>query len=465
MGKGFTGCGPRKCHSVLAAIPSWALRGEKTRSSRSRPGRAGITPPDFCGSGNPGKARQRIQYPATAQTRARVWRRPSPHRSQSARRNQTGITRESGRNPERSGSGPADLPCQGPACSQGNHVSVPHRPRRGKNVQPACVLPAAVAATASVGNSVGVTMPVLDLAAVAPLSPVRPCPQQLAVAILSARCHVPVPTAVAFQSIQCAVPDSAAALTTSPPASPTSPGVQNAPFSLGPCTGGPDPPAREMYFSNRGDASDYRNWHWNPGVRKTTAEMGDFPHFSYESPAANRCGQSPDSCTRPRRRIGSEKSRAVKGGVCEASSETAPAIRTETPRVGESDSEHRIVIGGRHNAARVRVAGKLPDGGKRRGTQSSQGLCRQRPALREPRSEVKRPACRCRRTAGACRSHGPAARFRQLRRSRGVAAGACCPLQPQVGDCEASGTAPPVMARWVRNSGIPCCFCTPPPLR
>ena len=63
-GMGFTGCGPRKRHSVLAAIPSWALRGEKTRSLRSRPGRARITPPGFYGSGNPGKARQHSQYPA-----------------------------------------------------------------------------------------------------------------------------------------------------------------------------------------------------------------------------------------------------------------------------------------------------------------------------------------------------------------------------------------------------------------
>ena len=42
-----TGCGQSVEHSVLAAIPSWALRGEKPRSSRSRPGRAGITPPGF----------------------------------------------------------------------------------------------------------------------------------------------------------------------------------------------------------------------------------------------------------------------------------------------------------------------------------------------------------------------------------------------------------------------------------
>ncbi len=33
--------------TLLAAIPSWALRGEISRSSRSRPGRAGITPPGF----------------------------------------------------------------------------------------------------------------------------------------------------------------------------------------------------------------------------------------------------------------------------------------------------------------------------------------------------------------------------------------------------------------------------------
>ena len=42
-----SGCGRRKRHSALAAIPSWALRGEKPRSSRSRPGRTGITPPGF----------------------------------------------------------------------------------------------------------------------------------------------------------------------------------------------------------------------------------------------------------------------------------------------------------------------------------------------------------------------------------------------------------------------------------
>ena len=47
VGKGFTGCGQSVGHSAVAAIPSWALRGEKPRSSRSRPGRTGITPPGF----------------------------------------------------------------------------------------------------------------------------------------------------------------------------------------------------------------------------------------------------------------------------------------------------------------------------------------------------------------------------------------------------------------------------------
>jgi len=64
-----------------SAIPSWALRGEISQSSRSRPGRAGITPPGFYGSGNPGKAGQRIQYPATALTRARFLRPSRPDRS------------------------------------------------------------------------------------------------------------------------------------------------------------------------------------------------------------------------------------------------------------------------------------------------------------------------------------------------------------------------------------------------
>ena len=44
---GVTGCQGVMKHHALAAIPSWALRGEKPRSSRSRPGRAGITPPGF----------------------------------------------------------------------------------------------------------------------------------------------------------------------------------------------------------------------------------------------------------------------------------------------------------------------------------------------------------------------------------------------------------------------------------
>ena len=66
VGKGFTGCGQSVNHSGLLAIPSWALRGEKPRSSRSRPGRTGITPPSFLGRGNARKARQRIQYPAPA---------------------------------------------------------------------------------------------------------------------------------------------------------------------------------------------------------------------------------------------------------------------------------------------------------------------------------------------------------------------------------------------------------------
>ena len=42
-----SGCLRRNHHSALAAIPSWALRGEKPRSSRSRPGLTGITPPGF----------------------------------------------------------------------------------------------------------------------------------------------------------------------------------------------------------------------------------------------------------------------------------------------------------------------------------------------------------------------------------------------------------------------------------
>jgi len=39
-----------------------------------------------------------------------------------------------------------------------------------------------------------------------------------------------------------------------------------------------------MHLSNRGDASADRNWHWNPGVRKTPAEMGDFPPFQLRIP-------------------------------------------------------------------------------------------------------------------------------------------------------------------------------------
>ncbi len=70
VGQGFralgwvTGCGRRAETPRLTALPSQALRGEETQSSRSRPGRTGITPPGFYGSGNLGKAGQRIQYPA-----------------------------------------------------------------------------------------------------------------------------------------------------------------------------------------------------------------------------------------------------------------------------------------------------------------------------------------------------------------------------------------------------------------
>ena len=67
--------------------------------------------------------------------------------------------------------------------------------------------------------------------------------------------------------------------------------------------------ARAMHLSNRGDASGHRNRHWNPGVRKTPAEMGDCPPFQlripcrspmqsksqflYTSPASQRSGKIP----------------------------------------------------------------------------------------------------------------------------------------------------------------------------
>ena len=48
----------------------------------------------------------------------------------------------------------------------------------------------------------------------------------------------------------------------------------------------------------------------------------------------------------------------------------------------------------------------------------------------EPAPQRERPVCCCRAT-GARGSRGAAACVQQLRRSRGEAAGACCPLQPQ----------------------------------
>ena len=80
--------------TLLAAIPSWALRGEISRSSRSRPGRAGITPPGFCGGGNPGKARQHIQNPARSGTEQGFGTPPS----QIACIYQAGSSQESGKN-------------------------------------------------------------------------------------------------------------------------------------------------------------------------------------------------------------------------------------------------------------------------------------------------------------------------------------------------------------------------------
>ena len=71
---------------------------------------------------------------------------------------------------------------------------------------------------------------------------------------------------------------------TSPPTAATSPGVQNAPFSLGHCTGSLNPSACKMHLSNRGDAFADRNRHWNPSVCNTTAEMGDCPPFQLRIP-------------------------------------------------------------------------------------------------------------------------------------------------------------------------------------
>ena len=60
----IAGCGRRGKSTLHAAIPSWALRGEKPRSSRRIARADRDHAPRFLGSGNAGKARKRIQYPA-----------------------------------------------------------------------------------------------------------------------------------------------------------------------------------------------------------------------------------------------------------------------------------------------------------------------------------------------------------------------------------------------------------------
>ena len=75
-------------------------------------------------------------------------------------------------------------------------------------------------------------------------------------------------------------------------------GVQNAPFQRGQCTPVRFPRSATMHFSNSGDAPPTGT---NPGIQvfaNVPLKWGCKPHFSYESPAIDRCSPSPNSCTR-----------------------------------------------------------------------------------------------------------------------------------------------------------------------
>ena len=100
-----------------------------------------------------------------------------------------------------------------------------------------------------------------------------------------------------------------------------------------------------MHLSNRGDASADRNRHWNPGVCKTTAEMGDCPPFQlriplrspmrsksqslYTSPASHRVRKI------PRLEGGVRKTplrRPTNRGICRFPATRALILRWPCPR-------------------------------------------------------------------------------------------------------------------------------------
>ncbi len=100
--------------------------------------------------------------------------------------------------------------------------------------------------------------------------------------------------------------------------------------------------------------------------------------------------------------------------------------------------------------------------GKRWGTQCGQWLRRRPPHQWELRCNGKRPVCCCSAT-GARGSCGAAACVQQLRRRRGEAAGACCPLQPQ--GVESAKQVQPLRSETKGEGipGLPCWVRLPPP--
>ena len=287
----------------MAAIPSWALRGEKPRSSRSRPGRAGITPPGFW-------AGETLEKPDNAfSIRPRQARRKGlgavppasfAHYEPEFGWNFTRISQSAGASRHRRRS-PSLAPATTVGCrSPSSRVPAPMLAHQGRPTQVARVLPVAiVSAAAHVMEPVTVTLPKLafDADAASPLrsrpyrhchrhprppdTPSWPTPAHWPPSALpgtrppppgpqSARRRLPTP-----RSAKCAFP-------TGPlHPCPDFPGVPHCPFPIG--TMHPPPGT-------------------GPGLQ-VLATIGltwaDCPHFSYESPAIDRCSPNPNSCTRP----------------------------------------------------------------------------------------------------------------------------------------------------------------------
>ena len=287
------------CSNSLVGAPGReaSILAEQARADRDHA-------PRFLGSGNAGKARQRIQYPAPANARARVLGRSRTKCFQQPAKKQTGIRQESGRN--QAGIDPvADGPAQrrprrhrpGLCCRD---RATPYRPPRGPSLRSRCHRrwpprsgDSASAAAPRPGYprwcAIRFTRPMTQLVHVhhaAIAAAVASVSHPAGSAVTLARQHGPVSAANAWPGPV-------------PPPLPI-PGGANCAFPTGPMHPRPDSPRVQQCTFPIGPM--HPRPESAPGPKVFTPirlKWTDFPHFGYESPAIRRCSPSPNSCTRP----------------------------------------------------------------------------------------------------------------------------------------------------------------------